>query len=150
MASLIYFWKTVFRSKKNELDLRGAFPDMPDSCYTALMDSASSVQEGTRTAMPVRRLILVAAAVMLMVAAGVTAAVKSPGWSDLLERFGLTVPEKAREIIDMLGAERFFFATDFPMWDAAGELERFNAINLTEREREMIFGENIKRLLRLD
>ena len=59
-------------------------------------------------------------------------------------------PEKAREIIDMLGAEKFFFATDFPMWDAAGELERFNAINLTEREREMIFGENIKRLLRLD
>lgn len=88
-------------NKKNELDLREAFPDMPDSCYTALMDSASSVQEGIRTAMPVRRLILVAAAVMLMVAAGVTAAVKSPGWSDLLERFGLTVPEKAAEIMDV-------------------------------------------------
>ena len=57
--------------------------------------------------------------------------------------------EKAKEIIDMLGAERFFFATDFPMWDAEGELERFNSIPLTEREREMILGENIKRVLNL-
>ena len=57
--------------------------------------------------------------------------------------------EKAREIIDMLGAEKFFFATDFPMWDAEGELERFNSIPLTEREREMILGENIKRVLNL-
>ena len=58
-------------------------------------------------------------------------------------------PERAKEIIDMLGAEKFFFATDFPMWDSASELERFYAIPLTEREREMIFGENIKRVLNL-
>ena len=58
--------------------------------------------------------------------------------------------ELAKEIIDMLGADRFFFATDFPMWDAKGELERFNKIPLTEREREMIFSENIKRLLKID
>ena len=57
--------------------------------------------------------------------------------------------EKAREIIYTLGAERFFFGTDFPMWDAVGEIERFNKIPLTEREREMIFSENIKRLLKL-
>ncbi len=88
-------------NKKNELDLRRAFPDMPDSCYTALMDSVSSVQEDTRAVLPVRRLILAAAAVMLMVATGVTAAVKGPGWSDLLERFGLTVSEKAGEIMDV-------------------------------------------------
>ena len=57
--------------------------------------------------------------------------------------------ERAKEIIDMLGADRFFFATDFPMWDAKDELERFNAIPLTEREQKMILGENIKRLLNL-
>lgn len=56
-------------------------------------------------------------------------------------------PERAKELIDLLGAERFFFATDFPMWDSKGEIERFNKIALTEREREMIFGENIKRVL---
>ena len=36
--------------------------------------------------------------------------------------------QRARELIDMLGADRFFFATDFPMWDAEGELERFFSI----------------------
>ena len=55
--------------------------------------------------------------------------------------------EKAREIIDMFGADKFFFATDFPMWDSKCEMERFNQITLTEEEREMILSGNIKRLL---
>ena len=58
-------------------------------------------------------------------------------------------PEKAKEIIDMLGADRFFFATDFPMWDSASELERFKTIPLTNAEREMIYSANIKKLLKL-
>ncbi len=57
---------------------------------------------------------------------------------------------KARSIIKKLGVEKFFFATDFPMWDAQSELERFNAIPLTEKERKMIFCENIKKLLKID
>ena len=57
--------------------------------------------------------------------------------------------ERAKEIIDMLGVERFFFATDFPMWDATNELERFNKIPLTSEEKEMIFSKNIKKLLNL-
>ncbi len=56
-------------------------------------------------------------------------------------------PERAKEIIDMLGADKFFFATDFPMWDSKSEMERFNEIPLTEEEREMILAGNIKRLL---
>ncbi len=59
-------------------------------------------------------------------------------------------PYKAKEIIDMLGAERFFFSTDFPMWDAEAELERFNKIPLNKKEREMIFSGNIKKLLKID
>ena len=58
-------------------------------------------------------------------------------------------PEKAKEIIDTFGVEKFFFATDFPMWDALGELERFNKIPLTDAERQMVFAENIKRLLNI-
>ena len=58
--------------------------------------------------------------------------------------------ERAKEIIDMLGADRFFFATDFPMWDASGELERFNKIQLTEKEREDIFYNNAARFLHLN
>ncbi len=55
--------------------------------------------------------------------------------------------ERAKEIIDMLGAEKFFFGTDFPMWDAERELERFMQIPLTEEERLGILSGNIKRLL---
>ena len=58
-------------------------------------------------------------------------------------------PERARELIDLFGAERFFFATDFPMWDAVGELERFNKIPMTATEREAILSGNIKRLLNI-
>ena len=57
--------------------------------------------------------------------------------------------EKAKELIELLGADRFFFATDFPMWDAKTELERFNKIPLTDDEREKIFSGNIKKLLKL-
>lgn len=58
-------------------------------------------------------------------------------------------PEKAKGIIDLLGADKFFFATDFPMWDAKEELKRFNRINLTETEREKILYKNIKKLLKI-
>lgn len=55
--------------------------------------------------------------------------------------------EKAGELINKFGAEKFFFGTDFPMWDAVRELERFNGIRLTENEREMILAGNLKNLL---
>ncbi len=55
----------------------------------------------------------------------------------------------AEKIIRLLGVDRFFFATDFPMWDAERELARFNEINLTDKEREMIFSTNVKKLLNL-
>lgn len=57
--------------------------------------------------------------------------------------------DKAKSIIDKLGSERFFFGTDFPMWDATGEIERFNQIKLTQNERESIFAKNIKNLLKI-
>lgn len=58
-------------------------------------------------------------------------------------------PQKAKELIDMLGADRFFFGTDFPMWDAEKELERFTSIDLTDTERAMILSDNIKRILNI-
>ena len=58
--------------------------------------------------------------------------------------------ERAKELIDMLGADRFFFATDFPMWDATEELKRFYKIPLTDVERENILSNNIKKLLKIE
>ncbi|MBE5754419.1 MAG: radical SAM protein [Clostridiales bacterium] len=68
---------------------------------------------------------------------------------DTCSSLAFITAEKAKSIIDMLGAERFFFATDFPMWDAKRELERFMQIPLTEKERKMILSGNIKKLLKL-
>lgn len=56
---------------------------------------------------------------------------------------------EAKKLIDKFGAERFFFGTDFPMWDAKEELKRFMKIPLTDREREDILFKNISRFLSL-
>lgn len=57
--------------------------------------------------------------------------------------------ERARQLISFYGAERFLFGTDFPMWDAAGEIERFDKIPMSEWERVMIYSGNAKRILAL-
>ena len=57
--------------------------------------------------------------------------------------------EKANAMIRKHGVEKFLFASDFPMWDHEGELERFNRLDLTEEEREMIFHKNAEKLLKL-
>ena len=56
---------------------------------------------------------------------------------------------KAKSIIDLLGHERFFFGTDFPMWDAVGEIKRFENIALSPRQKEDIYAKNIKNLLNI-
>ncbi|MBO5713184.1 MAG: amidohydrolase family protein, partial [Clostridia bacterium] len=57
--------------------------------------------------------------------------------------------EKAKEIITELGVDKFFFATDFPMWDTKAELERFYKIPLSDDEREKILSKNVKKFLNL-
>ena len=68
---------------------------------------------------------------------------------DTSSSLAFITPEKAKEIIDLLGYEKFFFGDDFPMWDAKGEFERFCKIPLTEREKECILSTNVKNLLKL-
>lgn len=54
-------------------------------------------------------------------------------------------PEHAAELIRKFGADRVMWGTDYPMWNAKEELERFNALPLTDRERGMILSENALR-----
>ena len=56
-------------------------------------------------------------------------------------------PEHAAELIRKFGADRVMWGTDYPMWNAKEELERFAALPLTERERELILSENARRML---
>ncbi len=56
---------------------------------------------------------------------------------------------KAAELINTFGAEKFFFGTDFPMWKADAELERFLKIPISEDSKEKILAPNLKKLLKL-
>jgi predicted TIM-barrel fold metal-dependent hydrolase len=55
--------------------------------------------------------------------------------------------EKARRLIDAFGVERVLFGTDYPMWDAAEEMARFDALNLSDYQRERILWKNAAELL---
>lgn len=85
------------------------------------------------------------------------------GWSvwdrgvELLEHSGVyadcssslyaMTPEHAAELIRRIGVDRVFWGTDYPMWSAAEELERFDRLPLSDGEREMILSGNVLKLL---
>ena len=54
--------------------------------------------------------------------------------------------DRAMEFLDKMGANRFLFGTDFPMWTPKEELERFLTLDLDESTREQILYGNFKRL----
>lgn len=56
-------------------------------------------------------------------------------------------PEHAAELIRKIGADRVLWGTDYPMWSAAEELERFDRLPLTDNERRLILCDNAQRLL---
>ena len=49
-----------------------------------------------------------------------------------------------------LGVDRYFFGTDYPMWDAEAEVERLLALPLTEDEKQRVFATNLRQFLQLD
>ena len=58
-------------------------------------------------------------------------------------------PERATEIIRAYGADNVFFGTDYPMWLPTEEIARFNALGLTDEEREKILHKNAERFFSL-
>ena len=58
--------------------------------------------------------------------------------------------EKTVEIIRRYGAERVLFGTDFPMWSPVKELDRFMRLSLTDDEKRMILGENVRKVYELN
>lgn len=57
--------------------------------------------------------------------------------------------QRALELIRAYGAERVLFGTDYPVWDAQDELNRLDALGLTEDERSAILYANASKLLGL-
>ena len=58
-------------------------------------------------------------------------------------------PDEAVRIIRDYGIERVLYGTDYPMWSPVGELRRFDALDLTDGEREKILWTNHLRLFGL-
>lgn len=73
---------------------------------------------------------------------------KSVIYTDCSSSLYALPPEHAAKLIRKIGAERVMWGTDFPMWNAKEELERFERMPLTTREREMILSENALELLK--
>lgn len=68
---------------------------------------------------------------------------------DTCSSFWKLTNDQVINYINAYGADRVLFGTDYPMWDASSELERFFSLGLTDRENEMILHENLENLLGL-
>jgi len=55
--------------------------------------------------------------------------------------------ETALRLIRFFGADHTMFGSDYPMWNAADELNRFNALALSEDERRLILNDTADRFL---
>lgn len=68
-------------------------------------------------------------------------------WYDESSSLAFISPELAKEYITRLGEDRIFFGSDYPMWSAVEELEKFNRIDLTDDQRDKILWRNINGFL---
>ncbi|MCL1830182.1 MAG: amidohydrolase family protein [Oscillospiraceae bacterium] len=55
-------------------------------------------------------------------------------------------PQAAVQMIEIFGADKVFFGTDFPMWDHKEELSRFMQLPLTDLIREQLLYRNFERV----
>ena len=56
---------------------------------------------------------------------------------------------KAEQYVNIFGAERLAFGSDYPLWDPATELERFLRLKLTAAQQEQILSKTARRVLHL-
>jgi|AGTN01.2.fsa_nt_gi Predicted metal-dependent hydrolase of the TIM-barrel fold len=68
---------------------------------------------------------------------------------DTSSALAFMTPERAVGLIDMLGEDRFMFATDYPMWNYEGELKRIEKLNLPKTALEKIMGGNAVNFMKL-
>ena len=58
-------------------------------------------------------------------------------------------PGVAEKYINIYGAERMAFGTDYPMWDPVDEMARFKSLKLTDAQFEQLAHKTAERLLKL-
>ena len=69
-------------------------------------------------------------------------------WVDTSSSLYALTPEDAAAIIRRYDGTHVFFGTDYPMWDPVEERARFDALPLTETERENIAHRNFEAFLK--
>lgn len=69
---------------------------------------------------------------------------------DTSSSFAMIGLARAKELINIYGAERVLFGSDFPMWNPETELDNFLNLKLSDKQNELILCDNAKRLLNLD
>ena len=68
---------------------------------------------------------------------------------DTCSSFYALSKERAKQIIDLYGADRVVFGTDFPMWKQEDELNFIFSLGLSDNELENILSKNIERVLKI-
>lgn len=69
---------------------------------------------------------------------------------DTCSSMAFITPEKTMEYIRAFTEDKVFFGTDYPMWNAAEEIEMINRLDLTDTAREKIFYKNICKFLGIE
>jgi len=68
---------------------------------------------------------------------------------DISSSLMFLAPGEAERYINLYGAERMAFGTDYPVWDPVEEVERFMSLNLTMEQKEQIAWKTARRFLGL-
>ncbi|MBQ7115566.1 MAG: amidohydrolase [Clostridia bacterium] len=68
---------------------------------------------------------------------------------DTCSSFYALSKKRAREIIDLYGADKVIFGTDFPMWKQEEELKFLFDLGLSEEELESILYDNLAKILKI-
>ena len=90
------------KTNMDDLDLRDAFPPMPEACHDALMRAARSVREEKTMKRSIYRTILIAALILAGTMAVAAAAGGIFGWNDFFSTYHseTTIPQGAQEILN--------------------------------------------------
>ena len=68
---------------------------------------------------------------------------------DTCSSFYALSKERVREIINLYGADRVIFGTDFPMWKQEDELKFLFSLGLSEEELQNILYNNLAKILNI-
>jgi predicted TIM-barrel fold metal-dependent hydrolase len=75
--------------------------------------------------------------------------IKPNVWFDTSSTLALLGKEAAKEHMRMLGIDRCFFGTDYPLWDYQREVQNFLTLGLKDDENRRILSGNIKAFLQI-